>query len=231
MITDKNNRFSGETAQTLNGTTTGGAFSTNVIDISSGEFFVGDGRSIYVQLTFPAAVTSGTATTTMDVQLWSIPTSTAAVSNTFASTITNGSASIAATAHGLANGTRITLGTAVTPFVTTAPYFVVNATENAFELAATPAGAPIAATASGTPTLTWYGDVIACSGAVAIGRMVANSKFAIKVNPAFEFTPLNRYLAVRYVPGAALTGGTVLADMVINTTDGTKFYPIGSTIK
>jgi len=237
MITDFNLRLSGTTAEppvAQSIAISSGTVSTNVVDISSDKFNLSDGEDIEVHF---GVVTSATASSpgvniTLDIALYAVPVNDAAGSaGTIASVAyTNASVIFTKAAHGLGNGTRVTLGSAIgSSFTTSTAYYVVNATANTFSLAAAPNGAAIAADAASNVTITWYGEHLGTL-IVPYERLVAGTEFTMCASPAHMLAPTNRYIIAVYTPSAALNGGSIFAHVVYDTSDGRKFYPNGFTI-
>lgn len=224
------------TGQTLNGINTSGSGSTDVIDISTRRFHVGDGKDVYVNCSFPTAATCGTATATVDILVLSQPVSTtngalSGTAGTFTTAFATDGNHITLTSHGLTVGTRVTVSsttTLPTGLSASTSYYVrevINA--NKFTLSATPGGAVIAITGNGTGThtATWYAEVIGAACRVPYQRLAANSNLAICVNSAaFGYQP-QRYISLFIVPSAALTGGSIVADLVWDQQNFPRNYP------
>lgn len=230
MITDLNLRLSD--AQSL--AISSGTVSTNVVDISSDKFSITDGEDLEVHFGVASSVTAaGNANATLDIALYSVPASGATGSTGTIATVayTNGSSVFTKAAHGLSNGTRVTVGSAIgSSFATSTAYYVVNAATDTFAMSATPGGVAIAADASSSVTITWAGEHLG-SLIVPWERLVAGTEFTMCPSPLHQLAPVNRYLIAVYTPSHALTGGSIYADVVYNTSDGRKFYPNGFTIQ
>lgn len=115
------------------------------------------------------------------------------------------------TAHGLVNGQVVTLSaiSGVAGVKTSTPYFVINATANTFQLAATAGGSPIDITADGTATVTYSTLIIpghrysfihrvkatglrnanSGAGATFLSKAVFNGK--TNADPLYDFRALN----------------------------------------
>lgn len=219
------------TGQALSSVTTSGAGSTDVIDISNRRFHAGDGQDVYVNCSFPTAVTCGTANATVDILVLAQPVSTTngAISGTF--TFTAASNVVTATGHGLAVGTRITVatsGTLPTGLVASTSYYVRQVlTADTFTLSATPYGAVFAITGAGTGThtATWHSEVIGAACKVAFQRLAEKTNLAICMNSAtFGYQP-HRYISLWLVPSANLTGGSLVADLVWDQHNFPRNYP------
>lgn len=219
------------TGQTLNGITSSGLGSTDVIDISSRKFHAGDGQDVYVNCSFPTAATCGTANATVDIFVLAQPVSTTngALSGTF--TFTAGSSVVTATAHGLSVGTRLTVASTTTlpsGLAASTSYYVRQVlTADTFTLSATPYGAVVAITSAGTGThtATWYSEVIGAACKIPFQRIAAGSNLAICMNSAtFGYQP-HRYISLWIVPTHSLTGGSIVADLVWDQHNFPRNYP------
>lgn len=128
---------------------------------------------------------------------------------------------ITSAAHGLPNGTRITVvassGALPTGLVTATNYYIRNATTNTFQLATAPGGAAINLTdAVGTTTVTWYPEVIVSTGQVAFNRLIANDWVReIGIGPAelSRVYPTGRYLYAMFRGVSDLSAGTFTCDL------------------
>lgn len=241
MITDFNLRLSGTAAEPSVAQTiaiSSGTVSTNVVDISSDRFAVSDGEDLEVHFGLASSVTAaGDANATLDIALYAVPVSNATGSAGAIGTVSNADGSgtpatlFTKAAHGLVNGTRVTL-TAITGISASTAYYIRNATTDTFELSATPTGAIVTYTnaATSTITVTWYGEHLG-SLIVPWERLTVGTEFTMCPSPRHQLAPANRYLIAVYTPSAALTGGSIFADVVYNTSDGRKFYPNGFTIQ
>lgn len=236
MITDKNLRLSGTTsdggltwtAQSI----TGAAASDNVIDLSSDKFSSSDGNDIEVQFGVVTTATSSGTNVTLDIALYAVPVSnpSGGAGNIATVAYSTGSPIFTKAAHGLANGTRVTVGSAIgSSFATSTAYYVVNATDTTFNLAATPSGAAIGADATGSVTVTWYGEHLG-SLIVPFERLIAGTSFVFRLSPNHPLAPVNRYLVAVYTPSSNLTAGSIFADVVYDFSDNRKYYPNGFTV-
>lgn len=251
MITDNNLRLSGATSDggltwTPQGVTAA-AWSSNVVDLAD-RFNLSDGEDLEVHIaTIQSAGTAATPNATVNIELYSFPFSTAALSGTVTSVAYPSSAEAVAgvfagttngyvftkAGHGLQNGTRVTLGTAIgTTLVTAAWHYVINVTADTFQLSATPNGAVAtwaAVGAAGTVTVTWYAEHLGTL-TLPIDRLAAGTGVTICPSPAFQGGPFYRYFAIYYNPSTTLNAGTFIADVVYNSSDSRKHYPNGFTI-
>jgi len=211
--------------QALNATTTAGAYSTNYIDLDAAGTLrtQRDLRDLYALVWFTTTPASATLNATMDIELVQCLTTTPATT-TF--TTNADTAPVVATdaftktAHGLINGTRVTVASSGA-FPTTVPqiaasvsYFVVQATTDTFKLSLTPGGAAIDITvvAAGgiTLTWTWYHEIVASAPKIALPRLVANvAQVQIPIAPLIlgpgNGVAVPRYLFARYLPSATLS--------------------------
>lgn len=241
--TDNWGRLSGKSAgadivQALT-PTTAGVLSTDWIDLDSTPHAIGDGENLFVNFTFTVAVNSSTENATMELQIVALPKTTIAALTAFNSTddVNDTTETITSAAHGLTDGTRVTVaaasGALPTGLAASTNYYILNATTNTFQLSLTPGGAAVGLTdAVGTTTVTWYPEIIGSSGALGIDRMGVGSQFAVRINPApvSPLYPRNRYIFARYVPSATITAGSVYADVVLNPSSGRRYYDSGVTV-
>lgn len=235
MITDKNLRLSGTTsdggltwtAQSI----TGAAVSDNVIDLSVDKFSPSDGDDIEVHFGVVTTATSASANVTLDIALYAVPVSNPSGSTgTIASVAyTNGSPIFTKAAHGLGNGTRVTIGAIGSSFAANTAYYVINSATDTFSLSATPGGSAINADAASTATVTWYGEHLG-TVIVPFERLIAGTSFTVCPSPNHPLSPVNRYLVAVYTPSANLTAGSIFADVVYDSSDNRKYYPNGFTI-
>jgi len=240
MITDLNLRLSGTTGETPTAQSlaiSSGTVSTNVVDISSDKFSVGDGEDLEVHFGVASSVTgAGNADATLNIAVYAVPSSSATGSAGTIANVANEDGSttpksvFTKAAHGLLNGTRVTL-TAITGISASTAYYVRNATANTFELSADPLGAIVTYTnaATSTITVTWAGEHLGTL-IVPWERLIGGTEFTMCLSPLHQLAPANRYLIAVYTPSHALTGGSIFADVVYDTSDGRKYYPNGFTI-
>lgn len=150
-------------------------------------------------------------------------------------TFTNGSATVARTAHGFSVGDQIQLGTngtLPTPFTTAAIYFVsaTNFTANSFELSLTNGGASVVASSAGSGA--WHGGLIGWSGAGTPGGVTQNNKL-ILTTPGTGFRRMGMHSRALYdLTDSAVyakiygNGGTNVSHtlMLRSETDGTDSF-------
>lgn len=129
---------------------------------------------------------------------------------------------ITSAAHGLTNGTRVTVAAATgalpTGLTAATNYYIRGATTNTFQLAATPGGAAINLTdAVGTTTTTWYPEPIVSSGPIGFNRLIANDftmELAIGPHQLSRAYPTGRYLYAMFRGTTDLSAGTFTCDLV-----------------
>ena len=241
MITDIFSRLCGTqadpsvapTGQALSSVTSSGTGSTNVIDIGVGRFHSGDGRDVYINCSFPTAVTSATANATVDILFLAQPASTSsgALTGTATFTVDAGTDAIIIADHGFAVGTRITVASGTTlpaGLAANTSYYVKQVlASDRFTVSATPGGSTvnITNTGTGTHTATWYSEVVGAAVRVPIQRLAAGYNLAICANSAtFGYQP-HRYLSMWIVPTATLNGGSIVADVVWDQQNFPRNYP------
>jgi hypothetical protein len=136
-------------------------------------------------------------------------------------TFTNGTDVVNSTAHGLPNGTLVKItatGGSPTGLAADTHYWVINATANTFQLAATPGGVAVLFTNDGTPahTITWYPTPLVSSGAIPTQKIVVGSVCELVIPPGFR-PPTNnvihRYLYAMFSGPTDITAGTFTCDL------------------
>ena len=203
-------------------------YSTNWIDLDAGGSLrtKRELRDIFAEFWFTTLVDSATNTATLDLELVMVPT-TAPATPTLAAF--NNTSDVAATvitsaAHGLIDGTRITVAQTSGTLNTGSGYavstnlYIVNATTNTFGVSATPGGAAISLTdQTGTTTVTWYPEIIGAASKQPLERLTASAaRVPVRINPipvGQPGYPVHRYLFARYVPTANLTAGVAFCDL------------------
>ena len=132
----------------------------NVLNISSNWGAV---TPVSLTCTPTAGSTTITAASTAGVVVGMQWTGTGSPATTaIACTFTDTGDLVTKTAHGLSNGDRVSFATVVTTtgIVNNTIYFVISATTNTFQVAATSGGAAIALTTNGTGTVRWESVVV-----------------------------------------------------------------------
>ena len=244
MITDLNLRLSGTTGTAVAAPVpqslaiSSGTVSTNVVDTLD-KFNVSDGDDLEVHfgVVTTAGASSAAVNITLDIAVYAVPFSGATGSAGSIGSVSNADGSgtpatlFTKAAHGLVNGTRVTL-TAITGISASTAYYIRNATTDTFELSATPTGAIVTYTnaATSTITVTWYGEHLG-NLIVPYERLIAGTNFTMCLSPNHMLAPVHRYLIAVYTPSAALNAGEIFADVVYNTSDNRKYYPNGFTIQ
>lgn len=225
--------------------TTAGVLSTDYMDLGSGTYRSFGGNLAVASFCASVSMNSATENATMRLQIVALP-KTGAIA-TF--TTNADSDPVVATdafteaAHGLTNGTRLTVASSGA-FPTTSPamaastnYYVVQATTDTFKIALTPNGTPLDITvvAAGgiTLTWTWYPEVLVDSGEIGIDRIQAGLfKYEVAIPPpqVSPKYPYNRYIYARFLPSATITAGTMTCDINEGySTNGGILQPIGYT--
>lgn len=202
-------------------------YSTNWIDLDAAGSLrtKRELRDIFAEFWFTTAVDSGTNTATLDLELVMVPT-TAPATNTlgaFNNTSDVAGAVITSAAHGLIDGTRITVAQTSGTLNTGSGYavstnlYIVNATTDTFGVSATPGGSAITLTdQTGTTTVTWYPEVIGAASKVGLERLTTSARVPVRINPIIvgqKGYPVHRYLFARYVPTANLSAGVAFCDL------------------
>lgn len=207
------------TPQSIAAATTSGLLSENYLDRTAYPAFkLADLKAVF---TFGTTVDSATANATAELQIVSIPKTSITTFTFVDGDVSTANDTITETAHGLPNGTRLTLttsGTLPTGLATATNYYVVNAATDTFQLSLTPGGAAVnitAASGGGTHTVTWYPEILASSGGQPLERMRSGDALSLALNPLKDSqdVPLNRYVFARIVPSANLSAGTWFVDL------------------
>lgn len=238
-------RLSGTTGSSATGqsiaaaTATAPVYSTNWLDLDSAGALrtKRELRDIFGEFWFTTTVDSATDNATLDIELIMVPTTTPATNTLTAFNSTsdvNGSTeTITATAHGLIDGTRVTVaaasGALPTGLSASTNYYLRDTTTNTFKLSTTPGGTAVDLTAAvGTTTTTWYPEVVGSMSRLPLERLIANKTIVrVRINPLMlgsPYFPVHRYLFARYVPTANLTAGVAFGDL--KTSAGMSNFPI-----
>lgn len=234
MTLDILTRLSGTTGSSAAGQSIAAAtaaapvYSTNWIDLDAAGTLrtKRDLRDMFALVWPTTTVDSATNTATLDIELVMCPTTAPATPTLAAFDNTSAVAAtvITSTAHGLINGTRITVAQTSgtlntgTGYAVSTNLYIVNATTDTFGVSTTPGGSAISLTdQTGTTTVTWYPEVVGAASKVPLERLIANrTQVQIRVNPLLldsRVQPVHRYLFARYIPTANLTAGVVFCDM------------------
>jgi len=203
-------------------------YSTNWIDLDAAGSLrtKRELRDIFAEFWFTDSVDSGTNTATLDLEIVMVPTTTPATPTlaAFNNTSDVAGAIITSAAHGLIDGTRITVAQTTGTLNTGSGYavatnlYIVNATTNTFGVSATPGGSAITLTdQTGTTVVTWYPEVIGCAAKQPLERLTENAaRVPVRINPipvGQKGYPVHRYLFARYVPTANLSDGVAFCDL------------------
>jgi hypothetical protein len=228
MTLDVLTRLSGTTGSSAAGQSIAAAtaaapvYSTNWIDLDAGGSLrtKRDLCDLFALVWPTTTVDSATNNATLDIELVMAPTTTPATNTqTFTAATTD---IITATAHGLIDGTRITVSSSTTlpgGLASSTNYYLRDTTTNTFKVSTTPGGTAvdITDTGTGTHTLTWYPEVVGAASKVPLERLIANrTQVQIRINPLLldsRVQPVHRYLFARYVPTANLSAGVVFCDL------------------
>lgn len=198
-------------------------------------FDIGAGTNIYALFTVNTEdFDSATKTATCEFQIITSP-KTSLATFTFTAATTD---IITAAAHGLTEGTRVTVASSTTlpaGLAAATNYFVRDVTTNTFKLSATPLGTAvdITDTGTGTHTLTWYPEVVASSGPQPVQRLLTGVQIPVRINPWMtgKGFPKNNYVFARYVVSSDLTAGMAFCDLVHGTpASHSHTYDPGTTI-
>lgn len=154
---------------------------------------------------------------TLMAQAW--PRTTPATP-TLTFTAANATETFTAVNHQLPNGTLVTVansgGALPSGLAASTHYFIVNRTDDTFQLSLTPGGAVVAIAddGSGTQTLTYFPTTIGSSGPVPIARLAAGRRVQVVLNPLWESPqmPRHRFLFGHVLPGANLSAGAWIVD-------------------
>lgn len=160
---------SSATGQNLASTTTAGVLSTNWIDLDAGGSLrtQRELRDLYALVWFTGTPVSATLTATMDIELVMQPYTFVQPSSValtaFDNTTDVNATVITSNAHGMTNGTRVTVAQTSgtlntgTGYAVSTVLYVVNATTNTYGLSATLGGSAISLTdQTGTTVVTYY---------------------------------------------------------------------------
>jgi hypothetical protein len=238
MTLDILTRLSGTTGTSAAGqsiaTATAAApvYSTNYFDLDAG----GSLRTkrtmqgLFGEFWFTTTPDSATNTATLDIELVMCPTAVPGTPTLAAFNATDDvddtTDVITSTAHGLIDGTRITVavtsGLILGGLAVSTNYYLRDVTTNTFKVAATPGGTAINLTdAVGTNTVTWYPEVVGASSKLPLERLILNkTRVYVPVAPTLigsPMYPVHRYLFARYVPTANLSAGVAFGDLVRGT--------------
>ena len=231
------------TGQDLSAVTTAGVLSTDYMDLGSGTYRSFGGNLAVASFCASVSLNSAIENATMRLQIVALPkTGAIAALAAFNNTSDVAGAVITSAAHGLTNGTRITVAQTSGTLNTGSGYavstnlYIVNATTNTFGVSLTPNGSAITLTdQTGTTTVTWYPEVLVDSGEIGIDRIQAGLfKYEVAIPPpqVSPKYPYNRYIYARFVPSATIsaTGGTMTCDINEGySTNGGILQPIGYT--
>lgn len=246
MIIDKNLRFSDSQAVTTT------AFS-NTVDLGTGRNLT-LGEELRVYFTLGSALTSG-GSAIIDAQILAA-SAPVTIQGGSAVTVTSASPGVVTlAAHGMTVGTEVFLAGSAEPtgMSLSTVYYVSNVTTNTFTLSTTlaeaRAGTAINTSSTGTSvTCSPFTSTLGSTGATAFAtwnlaltqgtykplvvRLIENiGTTGINTNNYGERVDRGRYLTIQYVvTGAALTGGTFIADLITTVQDGRRFYASGVTI-
>lgn len=228
----------GGVPQDIGGATTAGLLSTNGYDISDSGMFLGDGEPLFARCSVNSEdLDSATANATIDIEIVALPAGKSSIATfTFTAATTD---IITATAHGLVDGTRVTVATTTTlpaGLAASTNYYVIEATTDTFKLSATPGGAAvdITSTGSGTHTATWYPVTVSCMKGVPLERMLDGQHVDIPIG-AQPFgngvgIPSMGVLYGRFMPSANLTAGMVFLDIIRGRSTTPAFGSSGFTM-
>jgi hypothetical protein len=231
---DVNTRLSGTTGSSAAGqsiaTATAAApvYSTNWIDLDAAGSLrtKRDLRDLFGLFWFTTTVDSATNNATLDLELVMTPTTVpgtptlAAFNST--SDVDDTTEIITSAAHGLIDGTRITVAAASgdlpTGLAASTNYYLRDVTTNTFKVATTPGGTAVNLTdAVGTTTVTWYPEVVGAMSKQPLERLIASKAMVqVRINPLLlgsPYFPVHRYLFARYVPTANLSAGVAFCDI------------------
>lgn len=224
------------TLQTVTGATTAGLLSEHWIDLLEGlrsqdtiARSIGEGaKNLIANFFVGTGLTAATANVTAMLELVALPRTNLTAINV---TAANGTETFTAAAHGLPNGTCLTVGgTQPTGIAANTHYFVINATTDTFQLSADPGGAVAPFSTDGTSvTVTVVPQIIGSSGPIPLKRLGAGMSASVRVNPinVSKQMPRHRYVFARIVPSATLTAGTMGCNLNQDDTNETLFYPSG----
>lgn len=251
MMTDSLLRLA--TAQDL-GAVNGLALSTNWLDLLSDDAprllqagrDPGGKRPLHAVFTFPVAPASATAGVTIELSIMALAKTALTSGNVDFSTVLAGYATAASdivtiASHGLVAGQPIQHVSAAPPggLTQNVVMFVINPTDNTFQVSLTPGGAKVDITSAGTTdpqVMRCPPVVLGSSGAIPLTRITAGAQVAVALNPQI-LTQQNgigsRYLFAAYRTSAALSaspnGGFVTVDLV-ETAPRTHSFSPGSYI-
>lgn len=202
---------------------------------------LGDGTKLVARfLVLTAVAAASAANGTLEFQIVAQPKTGSTYTATFTAATTD---IITATAHGLINGTRITVataGTLPTGMAANTSYYVIDAATDTFKVSTSPGGTALDITGagSGTHTLTWYPEILATTGAIPHQRLIAGATAFLPIMPVLMLgsgapMPLPRYVYGRFVTSNGLAdpnGGIVRVDLTHCQETAKTYYPSGYSI-
>lgn len=230
-MSDINTRLSGTTGSSAAGQSIAAAtaaapvYSTNWLDMGLTGTTPNqrDLRDLFALVWPTTTVDSATNTATLDIEIVMVPTTTPATPTLVFTAAGFATDTMTSTAHGLPNGTRVTVASVTTlPAGLTAStnYYVRDAAADTFKLTLVPGGTAVDITdaGSGTHTATWFPEVVGAAPKIGLERLIANvAQVQLVINPLLigpgNGVPVHRYLFARYVPTANLTAGVVFCDL------------------
>lgn len=212
-----------------------GAVSTDWIDMdkdaTGAKRIFGGGQLVVARFAVTVAVTAGgDPDNTVQLDLVRVPKTlatptTARTLAAFDNTTDVAGTVITSTAHGLTNGTRITVAQTSGTLNTGTGYavatwlYIVNATTNTFGVSATPGGAAISLTdQTGTTTVTWYPEIVVSSGPIPFHFLPAGAVVELAIPPHL-ITPaptkaIHRYMYAMFSGPTDIGAGTFTCDIV-----------------
>lgn len=241
MYTDIGTRLMGSTAsppvfQSVAAATTAGLLSESWMDLLEGvradelARSIGEGLDLVATFIAGTGLAAAAANVTADLQILALPRTTlAAVTFTAATTDI-----CTAVAHGLENGTCVTVSSTTTlpaGLAASTHYFVRDKTADTFKLSLTPGGAAVDVTDTGTGThsFTVVPEILGAASGVPLKRLAAGHGVSVRVNsrPTSPVAPRHRYIFARIVPSANLSAGTMVCDLTHESSDERVSYPSG----
>lgn len=243
MITDKYTRLATaqdfSAAQTTFGQT---SLTDDWFDLLT-QRSLGDGQELFMVFTCTTAVASSTATATVEFRIVATPRTTLAftVPDSDINTTTD---FITKVAHGLTNGSVVTVVSTTGALPTSTPqiatgthYFVKNATADTFQLSTTPNGTVINFTVAGSGTHSFLTHTVCLgsSGPIPKNCLTAGAivKVAFNPMPTVPFPrQTDRYVFGGVLPSAGLSAAAFTVDVVpgIDTAQRMSYAQVGTQI-
>jgi hypothetical protein len=232
-LTDTFLRISADAALPSAATTT---LFGDVVDIGTNRL-ISTGQPLYGRVTIgteaPATTNAAKMNQTMTFRFHANARSSTA--NLTAVAYTSATKLCTKASHGLVNGSRLNFvsGSGGGTFVTTQPYYVINATATTWQLSDTPGGAVTGHTIGSDQTdLVWtpHSECIGSSGAINLPRLAVGTQINVALNPTMVTVDpaLVRYIFCEVVTSdTRTTDGKAAVDIVADSGNYSTYYASG----